>query len=142
MGNKGARSSGLIGCFVAGCKTGGKGPGKSARILYQYRGISFSSRIYLTCSIIIILSLIFSCFAIYRNSFFIPLILILSPLRGPPSPQYMAKYIIEHQQLSSILLPVFFICHLFFILQLQKMANIFTTLFYLKQKKTFHPITK
>jgi hypothetical protein len=57
MGNKGARSSGPIGLPVAGCKGGGSGSGKSAKILYQDVGICFSSRTNLTLFIFFILLL-------------------------------------------------------------------------------------
>src|SRR5438132_14329451 len=47
IGNKGARSSGVTGCNVPGCKTGEGGLGTSARMLYQTRGISSSLSKYL-----------------------------------------------------------------------------------------------
>src|SRR5437763_3625224 len=47
IGNKGARSSGVTGCNVPGCKTGEGGLGTSARMLYQARGISSSLSRYL-----------------------------------------------------------------------------------------------
>ena len=42
IGKSGARSSGPMGWWVPGCSTGGMGSGRSAWMLYQTLGISFS----------------------------------------------------------------------------------------------------
>ncbi|MBA7655741.1 hypothetical protein ES703_63650 [subsurface metagenome] len=64
IGNRGARSSGVTGFPVPGCKIGGSGSGKSARILYQCLGISFSSRVNFVLSTIVLL-----WFLIYKMVF-------------------------------------------------------------------------
>src|ERR1019366_3051103 len=51
IGNNGSRSAGPIGCFVPGCKTGGKGFGRSAVKLYQAFGMCVSSKTNLTWSL-------------------------------------------------------------------------------------------
>jgi hypothetical protein len=50
IGNSGARSAGPIGLPVPGWRTGGSGFGRSAWMLYQLRGMSFSASTYLTVS--------------------------------------------------------------------------------------------
>src|SRR5262245_40059790 len=44
IGNRGARSAGPIGCPVPGCRTAGGGDLRSAAMLYQRVGMSFSDR--------------------------------------------------------------------------------------------------
>src|SRR5262245_7729603 len=50
IGNRGARSGGPMGWSVPGWITGGKGPGRSAWMLYQRLGRSFSSSRNLVCA--------------------------------------------------------------------------------------------
>src|SRR5450830_417347 len=51
IGNSGSRSAGPIGCLVPGCKTGGRGFGRSAVKLYQVFGMCVSSKTNLTWSL-------------------------------------------------------------------------------------------
>jgi hypothetical protein len=64
IGKRGARSSGVTDWPVPGCRTGGRGSGKSGRMLYQEVGISCSSRINFVLSIfppyILVFRLVFS----------------------------------------------------------------------------------